>query len=235
MRKEIFRARVGSHLYGLSTPESDEDFISVFIPSSEDLLGLKRGPDRIDYSTSGPNKKNTSEDTDHVSYSIMKYVGMLASNNPNIIETIFAVKENCLTRDPIFEEIVDNFDKLLCRRSVTSFLEYARSQKNEVVDASEFRGKPAFHSIRLLHNFIELLETGTINFPLTGEIADKGRLLKTGGASKEEYLSIFSDYYQRCAETISEQSSRLPEEANMVWVEWFLNKTLRKHIILENE
>lgn len=37
---KILLIRCGSHLYGTNTPESDEDFVGVFIPDTPYLLGL---------------------------------------------------------------------------------------------------------------------------------------------------------------------------------------------------
>ena len=38
--KVILKIRAGSHLYGLNTPTSDEDFIGVYLSTPEELLGL---------------------------------------------------------------------------------------------------------------------------------------------------------------------------------------------------
>jgi hypothetical protein len=41
-RNKIFEIRVGSHLFGTSTPESDEDYFGVFMPGPELLYGFQR-------------------------------------------------------------------------------------------------------------------------------------------------------------------------------------------------
>lgn len=57
MRRTIVRIIYGSHLYGLSTPESDRDFKGIFMPSKEEIL-LGKIPKSIRTSTGDPNEKN---------------------------------------------------------------------------------------------------------------------------------------------------------------------------------
>lgn len=35
---EVVKMKFGSHLYGLNTPNSDVDYITVFIPDVKDLI-----------------------------------------------------------------------------------------------------------------------------------------------------------------------------------------------------
>lgn len=60
----ICKIKVGSHLYGTDTPDSDEDFKGVFMPELNDIL-LGRIPKQFDYSTNKTGEKNTKEDTDY--------------------------------------------------------------------------------------------------------------------------------------------------------------------------
>ena len=114
MRKTIFRCKVGSSLYGLERPDSDIDYYSVFIPSSEDLLGLQK-VEQINNSTksSSSDRRNNKDDVDDVSYALPKYLHLLLQNNPNIIETIFARKESIEILEPEFEFLMKNYDKIV--------------------------------------------------------------------------------------------------------------------------
>jgi len=38
--KTILKARVGSHLYGLNTEFSDEDFLGVMVRPTDEILGF---------------------------------------------------------------------------------------------------------------------------------------------------------------------------------------------------
>ena len=141
IHKHIFRSRVGSHLYGLSTPESDEDYIGVFIPDEEYILGLKN-VDEIDRSTKKPSAqhRNIKNDVDDKAYSIKKFLKLVMQNNPNIVEVLFANPKDILLLEPEFKEIIDNYDKIISTRVFHSFTGYAYSQrKHLVVKRERFR------------------------------------------------------------------------------------------------
>jgi uncharacterized protein len=90
-RKVIFRCKIGSHLYGLNRPDSDLDYFEVFIPTSEDLLGLQKC-EIVNNSTksSAEDRRNTEDDVDDVSYSLPRFMNLVLANNPNIVEVLFA-------------------------------------------------------------------------------------------------------------------------------------------------
>jgi predicted nucleotidyltransferase len=136
--KLIFRVRTGSHLYGLNRPESDEDFLSVFIPNEEYILGLKR-IEEVDNSTkkSSSGQRNTSEDVDDKAYALPNFLHLLLVNNPNILEVLFANKENTLILEPEFKELIDNYDKIVSQRVLHTFTGYAFSQKKKLITKKE--------------------------------------------------------------------------------------------------
>ena len=61
--KTLIRIQHGSHLYGTSTPESDRDYKSVFLPAGRDII-LQRVPKVIDRGTGSKHLKNTKDDID---------------------------------------------------------------------------------------------------------------------------------------------------------------------------
>jgi uncharacterized protein len=132
-RKLICRIRTGSHLYGLNTPASDEDYISVFMPSAHDLLGL-HPVDEVDNSSkkSTSNERNTPEDIDDKMYSLPKFMWLLLQNNPNIVELLFATEENIIESSSIWDELVVNYDRIISQRVYHTFSGYAFSQKKKL-------------------------------------------------------------------------------------------------------
>jgi len=134
IKKMVFRVRVGSHLYGLNTAESDEDFLSVFIPTEEYILGLKK----VEEVNSGTKKssaqyRNTKEDIDDKAYALPKFLKLVIQNNPNIVEVLFATPENILVLEPEFQEIIDNYDKIISQKVFYSFTGYAYSQRKHLI------------------------------------------------------------------------------------------------------
>ena len=133
IKKIIFKVYVGSHLYGLNRPESDKDFMSVFIPPEEYILGLKH-IDEIDYSTKKSNvkRKNSSDDIDDKAYNIQKFLKLLLQNNPNIVEVLFAEPRHIIHIEPEFQELMDNYDKIISQRVFRTFTGYAYSQRKHL-------------------------------------------------------------------------------------------------------
>ncbi len=79
----------GSHLYQLNTPESDQDFKGVYMPSLKDMV-LGKVKDTVDFSTNKSNEKNSSDDTDYEVYSIQKFVQLLSKGEMVTFDMLFA-------------------------------------------------------------------------------------------------------------------------------------------------
>lgn len=140
-RRLLYKLRVGSHLYGLNRPESDEDYMGVFMPTADDMLGLKK-VEEVDSSTksSSEERRNTAGDVDDKSYSLHKFMHLLLQNNPNIVEVLFATPENILIDSPEFQELRENAEKIVSYKVFHTFTGYAFSQKKKLTVKAERYG-----------------------------------------------------------------------------------------------
>jgi uncharacterized protein len=165
-RKIIFRCKVGSHLYGLNRPESDIDYFTVFMPEPEDILGMQK-MEIVDNSTknSAEERRNTSEDTDDVAYSLPKFLALVVDNNPNIVEVLFAKPEVIEVCDPIFKYLMDNSDKIISQKAKHTFSGYAHAQKQKLVTKRD-RFNSLGAAVPLFEKWLEkdLIE-GTVKLP----------------------------------------------------------------------
>ena len=136
--KTIYRLKTGSHLYGLARPESDVDYMGIFIPRSDFLLGLKE-VNEVDRSTksSSASHRNTSDDVDDKSYALPKFLHLVLQNNPNIVEVLFARPDVVEVLEPEMRDLLDNREKLLSQRVFHTFTGYAFSQKKKLTVKSE--------------------------------------------------------------------------------------------------
>jgi len=158
----IFKARVGSQLYGLATPDSDEDFCGVFMPSSEQLLGLQP-INEVSQSTkdSGSDRRNNSDDVDDKQYSLQKFLHFALQNNPNIVELLFVNPENTLVCHPLFQELIDNRSRIISAKVFHTFSGYAHAQKHKLVTKRE-----RFQSLKVgLEWFMTIWTPETITDP----------------------------------------------------------------------
>lgn len=131
---KILEIVTGSHLYGTATPESDKDYVGVFMPSIEYVLGFKRC-EEVDFSVKVKDDlgKNTKDAVDRKLYEFRKYIVLAMENNPNIIETLFVNKENIIHCDDRGKSLLDIRHKFLHRGLSKKFLGYAASQKHKMV------------------------------------------------------------------------------------------------------
>ena len=106
----------GSHAYGTSIPTSDIDYAGVYIQDQEDILGFKY-------------KEQINDDkNDIVFYEIKRFLELLASNNPTILELLNTPDDCIIYKHPIFEEIIKQKDNFITKTCANSFGGYAVQQ-----------------------------------------------------------------------------------------------------------
>lgn len=115
----IFDAVSGSHAYGTATPSSDLDIRGVFILPKEEIFGL------------GYIEQVNDQKNDVVYYEVRRFLELVASNNPNILE-LLNTPEDCIRyKHPVFDLILKNRDKFITKLCRNSFAGYARQQINK--------------------------------------------------------------------------------------------------------
>lgn len=125
--KHLIRIQHGSHLYGTSTPASDQDFKGVFVPAGRDIL-LQRVPAVIDCKvkvSAGP--KNTAEDVDDQSFNVQKFLHMVTSGDTVGTEILFAPDEFVIEMHPDWQMIRDS-KHLLLNKQCKGFVGYCQRQ-----------------------------------------------------------------------------------------------------------
>ena len=106
----------GSHAYGTNIETSDTDYAGVFIQSQEDIFGFNY-------------KEQINDDkNDTVIYEIKRFLQLLASNNPNILELLNTPKDCIIYKDPIFDLVLENRDKFITKVCAKSFGGYGKMQ-----------------------------------------------------------------------------------------------------------
>lgn len=118
----IFECQTGSHMYGTSTPESDEDYRGVCIPPAFVRDSLLFNFEQKD-SWEGKYE-------DRVIYSLKKFMKLCADNNPNIVELLFS--NSTIYQTPKWLAILDNRKMFISKKCKHTFLGYAYSQLNRI-------------------------------------------------------------------------------------------------------
>lgn len=128
--KQIVRMRFGSALYGTSTPQSDVDYKSVFIPAGRDILMQSVNNSFTTAREKEHGEKNLPGETEEASYSVQRYLQLLAQGDIMAIDMLFAPDWAMPESEPatgIWREIQRAKDKLVTK-DIASTLKYCRDQ-----------------------------------------------------------------------------------------------------------
>jgi hypothetical protein len=106
----------GSHAYGTSLPTSDIDYAGVYIQPLEDILGF------------GYKEQINDDKNDTVIYEIKRFLELVQSNNPNILELLNSPEDCILYKDPVFDEILKHKSDFITKVCAKSFAGYAIQQ-----------------------------------------------------------------------------------------------------------
>lgn len=119
--RTIYLARHGSHCYGTSTPESDEDFRGVAIPPKEYFFGfIKHFHEFI------------RKQPDAVIFEIRKFFGLATDCNPNVIEILFVDSSDIIYMTKLGEKLLAHRDLFISRAAKERFLGYAKGQLHRI-------------------------------------------------------------------------------------------------------
>lgn len=152
-RKNIFECHVGSKLYGTNRPDSDEDLMGVFLPSTEESFGLvpfsRENSEHDLGEKKSTGERNTQGDLDRKFYRLDKFLGMLAEGQSKQLEMLFSPKHLWTITSPEWELLLSHKDLFLSKNAVTPFCQFAKAQSLKAVLKGE--------NLNTFREFLELL------------------------------------------------------------------------------
>src|SRR5690348_1604714 len=127
----IVEMRFGSHLYGTETAKSDLDLKSVYLPDADDILLQRVKPAVTKQRSKAHGEKNAPGDIDRESYSLQRYLELLADGQTVALDMLFA-PDSAMTMPPkpLWREIQAQSGRLVSRRA-SAFVRYCRQQANK--------------------------------------------------------------------------------------------------------
>jgi predicted nucleotidyltransferase len=114
--KPLYLVIRGSHAYGTNIETSDTDYSGIFIQSEDDILGNK-------YIEQINDDKN-----DTVIYEIRRFLELLGSNNPTVLELLNTPEDCVIYKDPIFDLVLNDREKFITKICAKSLGGYAKQQ-----------------------------------------------------------------------------------------------------------
>ena len=129
--RNLVTIKFGSHLYGTSTPSSDVDLKSVFVPSRDDILlqrvrgSISNRRDKI------VGEKNVAGKVEEDAYSLQRFLGLAAEGQTVALDVLFAPEWAMVgAPSPEWKEVVANRRRLVTKKS-SAFVGYCRQQANK--------------------------------------------------------------------------------------------------------
>lgn len=201
--KQILVGVVGSHAYGLNTPDSDVDLRGVFVAPTKEVLGIFNVPETIDRT-----------EPDICIHEVSKFIRLALACNPNILEMFYLTGYETLTEEG--KLLVENKEAFLSSRVRDSYAGYAMSQMKRLMGRAEkgdasFKSKlrkryskHARHCFRLIVQGNQLLTTGT----LTVKVEDPQELFWIGEQPPDKLEKLFLQEFDK----VKKVASVLPKE-----------------------
>lgn len=151
---------VGSHLYGTTTPESDIDYVGIFMPTEEYVYGFQR-VEEVECSIKSKDNtgRNTNEAVDKKFYEYRKFMKLLIENNPNITEIIFSNKH--IINTSYSENIFALRDRIFHKGLIKKFIAYSHSQKHKMFIKAE-NYKELLDAVKIIEDQVEKLNRTTL-------------------------------------------------------------------------
>lgn len=218
----LYESVVGSKAYGLEQPDSDTDIRAVAI---ENDLGYHFGLKVFECSVDMKNE-------DYVVWSLTHYSKLLAANNTQMLEMLFAAPEMQRFVHPAFKEnYLDHKEQFLNKSIYNTISGYAKSEyhravgdatgklgavRKEAIDTFGYSPRNASHCVRLLYMGEKALKEHEIHVHLPDNIRNICMGLKTGLASFKDFDFYFNYYFQALEKAYAE--STLPESMDFDWL-----------------
>lgn len=174
---------VGSKLYGMAGPESDDDWKGIYRAPMVDVLSNATVKDSITWSAPDP---------DCTLFEVGKFFSLAAKANPTAVELLYL--PTLLRSSPEWELIVASRDLFLSDHARQSYGGFGTKQRKQL-EAGVRRSKSIRHMFRIVEQGIELLTTGTMN-PV---VADPERLMAYGEMDDAELEPIIHAAFHRLA------------------------------------
>ena len=114
--KPLLIVKRGSQAYGTALPTSDIDYAGVYIQDINDILGF------------GYKEQINDDKNDTVFYEVKRFLELVSSNNPTILELLNTPEDCILYKHSLIEEIIEQRDSFITKKCSNSFGGYAIQQ-----------------------------------------------------------------------------------------------------------
>lgn len=207
----------GSWSHNAGLPESDYDFLGVYVVETPRILGLDPYPETID-----------GKAPDFEAHEVGKFCRLLLKGNPAMIETLFTERHQMVFFDTYaWKQLVERRRDFLTQRAVAQYVGYAKGQLSRLQSArplhtagGTYNTKWAYHIVRLMQDARRIAEGGVPQvWREAGPELDFIMKVRMGGADQVVIASWLHDMITAVERSVE----KLPAEPPRDWLtEWLL-------------
>jgi hypothetical protein len=234
----ILRGIVGSTVHGLANPGTDDrDEMGVCIEPPEYVAGLRPFEHWV-FRTQPEGVQSGPGDLDLTIYGLRKYCRLALKGSPTVLLLLFVKDDFVLERSPVGARLQALAPAFVSRRTGRAFLGYVDGQRlgllgdphatrtREFSSEHGYDTKYAMHALRIAHQGLELLRTGSITLPIEDPERQLLMEVRRGELPLAQVLERLDD---RCAELEQAmQQAALPDEPDHAAVDGFLVDAYRE-------
>ncbi|SRR5258706_917914 len=178
-----YLTEMGSHSYGTENEDSDYDFYGYIVPSPEIVFPHLAGHIQGFGRTWTPFEQYQVQHIQHgkygeidlTVYNIVKYFQLVMSGNPNMVDSLFTLNENVVHSDEVGDLVKENRHLFLSEKMYHTFKGMAWSHASRLKNGTVKEGrrnnvekfswdtKDGYHTLRILLQIKDVLETGDLN------------------------------------------------------------------------
>ena len=142
----ILRVVAGSHAYGTNIPSSDWDERAIFADVKQRVLLPFEKIEQIQF-----------REDDKVYFELSKYMPLLLSQNPNVIELIWTDSKDVLFKNELGDLLLDNRHEFLSKQVTDSYVGYAMSQLKRIKGHNKWINNPQPEREPQMADYISIL------------------------------------------------------------------------------
>lgn len=142
----ILRVVAGSHAYGTNIPSSDWDERAIFADIKQRVLLPFEKIEQIQF-----------REDDKVYFELSKYMPLLLSQNPNVIELIWTDPKDVLFKNELGDLLLDNRHEFLSKQVTDSYVGYAMSQLKRIKGHNKWINNPQPEREPQMADYISIL------------------------------------------------------------------------------
>lgn len=231
----ILSGLVGSHAYGLATPESDIDIMSVFLGDEDTYLG-------VDY-TGKLTVEKKAEGYEETAYELRKFCMMCCNSNPNALPLLFLKEYKVVT--PAGQALLDIKDLFVTKDIIRTFGAFALSEVKKIfntevtgdmgakrkalVEKHGYNTKSALHAMRMANMAREVANASTLQFDRRNLGAQYLLEIKNGLHDKNIIYNCVQQEVEYAEARI--KLSNLPDKPDKAKVNEVVKKIIKKYVI----